>query len=179
MTVTSSVGVLLVGFEPGKTAATFSGLSFQAITSFFAFELTGRASGEERQLRFVVNVPLVGAPEGRREHVLRSLVRDRSRMMRFLWLLLADEGIAVPEVATMNMRESAGGVGGSSLLTSGLFEMLLRNLDRAPERLDHLNGLLKELRQGADGEDLLPPGFDAIWEPIWRQRERLRSRNKA
>jgi hypothetical protein len=178
VTVTSSVGVSFDRLERGKTAATFSGLSFQAITSFFTFELTGRASGEERQVRFVVNVPLMGAPGGRREQVLRSLVRDRSRMMRFLWLLLADEGVAVPEVATMNMRESAGGEGGLRLFTSGLFEMLLHNLDRAPERLDHLNSLLKELRQGADGEDLLPAGFDAIWEPIWRQRERLRSRNE-
>ena len=175
MTVPNSVGVSFERLVQGKAVAKFSGLTFQAITSFFAFELTGRASGEERQLRFVVNVTLVGAPEGRREHVLRSLVGDRSRMMRFLWLLLADEGVAVPEVATMNLREGAGGEGSSNLLTSGLFEMLLRNLDRAPERLDHLNSLLKELRHGADGEDLLPPGFDAIWEPIWRQRERLRS----
>ena len=175
VTVTSSVGISFGGLEQRKVVAKFSGLSFQAITSFIAFELTGRASGEERQVRFVVNVSLIGAPEGRREHVIRSLVRDRSRMMRFLWLLLADEGVAVPEVATTNMRESAGGEGGSSLLTSGLFEMLLRNLDRAPERLDHLNSLLKELRQGADSEDLLPAGFDAIWEPIWRQRLRSRS----
>ena len=179
VTVTSSVGVSFARIEHGKAVATFLGLSFQAITSFFAFELAGRAGGEERQVRFVVNVPLVGAPEGRREQVLRSLVRDRSRMIRFLWLLLADEGVAVPEVTTMNMRESAGGEGGSSLLTSGLFEMLLRNLDRAPERLDHLNSLLKELRQGADGEDLLPAGFDATWEPIWRKRERLRPRSEA
>jgi hypothetical protein len=51
--------------------------------------------------------------------------------------------------------------------------MLLRTLDRNPARLDHLSGLLKELRHGADGADLLPAGFDAVWEPIWRQRERL------
>jgi hypothetical protein len=144
--------------EQGEVAATFSSLSFQAITSFFAFELTGRVSGEERQVRFVVNVHLVGAPEGRREQVLRSLVRDRSRMMRFLWLLLADEGAAVPEGATTNPREGAGGENSSSLLTSGLFEMLFPNLDRAPARLDHLDNLLKELRQGIDGEDLLPAG---------------------
>lgn len=178
-TVTSSVGASFDTLEPGEVSATFSGLSFQAITSFFAFELTGRASGEARQVRFVVNVPLVGAPEGRREQVLRSLVGDRSRMLRFLWLLLAEEGVAVPEVATMNRRERAGSEGVSSLSTSGLFEVLLRNLDRTPERLDHLSGLLKELRQGADGDDLLPAGFDAIWEPIWRQRERLRSRDEA
>jgi hypothetical protein len=178
VTVRSSVGVSFNKLEQGKAAATFSGLSFEAITSFFAFELTGRASGEERHVCFVVNVTLVGAPEGRREHVLRSLVGDRSRMLRFLWLLLADEGVVVAEVEIMNKRESAGGERSSNLLSSGLFEMLLRNLDRAPERLDHLNSLLKELRQGADGDDLLPAGFDAIWEPIWRQRERLRSRSE-
>ena len=54
-------------------------------------------------------------------------------------------------------------------------EMLLRTLDRSPERLDHLASLLKELRHGADGEDLLPAGFDAVWEPIQRQRERQRA----
>lgn len=174
VTVTSSVGISFDRVDPDKPVATFLGLSFEAITSFFAFELTGRASGEDRQLRFVVNVVVVGAPEGRREHVLRSLVRDRSRMMRFLWLLLADDGVVVPEVASQSTRETERHVGSTTISTNGLFEMLLRSLDRAPERLDHLSGLLKELRQGADGEDLFPVGFDAIWEPIWRQRERLR-----
>jgi hypothetical protein len=178
VTVTSSVGVSFDRLEEGKAVAMFSDLSFEAISSFFAFEVTGHASGEQRQIRFVVNVTLVGAPEDRREHVLRSLVRDRSRMLRFLWLLLADEGIVVPEAAIMNMRESAGRTGGSSISTSGLFELLLSNLDRAPERLDHLENLLKELRQGAGGEDLLPAGFDAIWDPIWYRRERIRSRNQ-
>ena len=125
-------------------------------------------------MRFVMNVRLVGAPEGRREDVLRSLVKDRSRMMRFLWLLLADEGVAIPEMASAGRPEGERGESGSQLLTNGLFELLLRNLDRSPIRLDHLHDLLKELRHGANGEDLLPPGFDAIWDPIWRQRERRR-----
>jgi len=179
VTITSSVGVSFGKLEQGKVAASFAGLSFQAITSFVAFELTGHANGEERQLRFVLNVPLVGAPEGRREQVLRSLVRDQSRMMRFLSLILADEGVAVPEMTTMNMSEGKGADGPSNLITSGLFEMLLRNLDRAPERLDHLSSLLNELRPGVDGEDLLPVGFDAIWTPIWQQRERRRPRRQS
>jgi hypothetical protein len=179
VTVTSSVGLALRALEPGETAATFAGLSFQAITSFFAFELAGRAGGEDRQVRFVVNVPLIGAPEGRREQVLRSLVRDRSRMLRFLWLLLADEGVDVPEMTDLMPRDAGGGRGASSLPANGLFEMLLRNLDRAPDRLDHLHGLLKELRHGEAGEDLLPDGFDEIWAPIWARRERLRQERKA
>jgi hypothetical protein len=178
VTLTNSVGVSFTALDQAKPIATFSGLSFEAITSFFAFELTGRASGKERQVCFVVNVTLVGAPVDRREHVLRSLVRDRSRMLRFLWLLLADEGVVIPEMAAMNMLESEGGDGRSGLLTSGLFEMLLRNLDRSPERLDNLNSLMKELRQGAEKEDLFPADFDSIWQPVWRKREHLRSRTK-
>ena len=98
-------------------------------------------------------------------------------MMRFLWLLLADEGVAIPEMSGPDRPETGRGDSGSPLLANGLFELLLRNLDRAPIRLDHLNNLLKELRHGAEGEDLLPAGFDAIWDPIWRQRERRRPGN--
>ncbi len=174
VTVTSSLGVLFDKFVPGKMIAKFPSLSFQAITAFFAFELTGRASGEERQVRFVLNLPLVGAPEGRREMVIRSLVRDRSRMLKFLSLLLADEGVTIPDMPGFDSRGGEHGDRSSTFMVNGLFEMLLRNLDRAPERLGYLNSLLKDLREGADGEDLLPEGFDAIWEPIWRQSQRLR-----
>ena len=173
VTVTSSVGVQFDKLDPGRMVAKFPALSFQAITAFFAFELTGRASGVERQVRFVLDLPLVGAPEGRREMVIRSLVRDRSRMLRFLRLLLADEGFTVPEQG-LDSRGGEHGDRSSTIMVNGLFETLLRNLDRAPERLGYLNSLLKELRQGADGEDLLPEGFDAIWEPVWREAQRLR-----
>lgn len=179
VTIPSTAGSSFLAMEPNKAVATFPGVSFRAITSFFAFELVGSAGSEVRHLRFVVNVPLVGAPEHRREQVLRSLVGDRSKMMRFLWLLLADEGIAVPEAQTSGKSDVDRGNEASNLFASGLFEMLLRNLDRSPDRLDNLQGLLKELRHNADGEDLLPEGFDAIWEPIWRQRERRRPRSGA
>jgi hypothetical protein len=178
VTVTSSIGVAFDKLEPSQAIARFSALSFQAITSFFAFELIGRAGGEQQNLCFVLNLPLTGAPEGRREQVLRSLLRDRSRVLRFLWLLLADEGIPPPEAPPLENWKGEGAEQSTRFVASGLFEVLLRNLDRAPERLDHLNSLLQELRKGAKGEDLMPDGFEAIWEPVWRQRERLRSRSR-
>ncbi len=98
-----------------------------------AFDLMGRAGGEERHLRFIFNLPLIGAPEGRRDQVLRSLVKDRSEMMRFLWLLLADEGVAVPGPAGSHSGEVERGDDRSGVVTNGLFEMLLRNLERSPE----------------------------------------------
>lgn len=174
VTVTSSVGANISAIPAGSTIARFNSLSFGAITSFLAFELAGRAGGEDRQVRFVLNVPLVGAPEGRREQILRSLVKDRARLMRFLWLLLADEGMTMPDMTGGARGDVTTGNGAPWQTSSGLFEMLLRNLDRAPERLDHLHTLLKELRRDAAEEDLFPPNFDDVWDPIWRERERLR-----
>jgi len=178
VTVTGSVGVQFDRLDPGKTFAKFPSLSFQAITAFFGFELIGRASSEERHVRFVLNLPIVGAPEGRRETVIRSLVKDRRKMLKFLLLLLADEGVTIPDLPGSHYQGNECGDDSSSFMANGLFEMLLRSLDRAPERLGYLNSLLKDLRQGADGEELLPEGFDAIWEPIWRQSQRHRHRTE-
>lgn len=178
VTVASTIGTALQSIEAGQTLASFPSLTFKMITAFFAFELTGRASGQQRQERFVLNLPLLGAPEGRREQVLRAMLQDRTKMLRFLWLLLADEGAPVPEMSSEQDRlDSNGTLRPSTPFVNGLFEMLLRNLDRSPERLDHLASLMKELRHGADGEDLLPVGFDEIWEPIWKRREQLRARS--
>ena len=50
-----------------------------------------------------------------------------------------------------------------------LFELLLRTLHRHPQRLDDIAVLLRSVRNSADdGEPLFPPGFEEIWEPIWR-----------
>lgn len=179
VTVTSTIGVKIDRLDSNAAVASFPGLSFNAITSFFAFELTGRTGAEERQLRFVLNLPLIGAPEHRREEVLRSMVRDKSRMLRFLWLLLAEEGAFVPPLAGLGSGRSDRADARSQLAANGLFEMLLRTLERSPRRLDDLNNLLTELRTGIDEEDLLPVGFDEIWEPIWRRRARLRPEGAA
>jgi hypothetical protein len=179
VTITSSAGLEFTDLDPNTDLLEFPGLSFPAITAFFAFEIRGQVRGEARKVRFVLNLPLEGAPEGRREHVLRSLVRDRTRMLRFLWLLLADEGVPIPEPTNLTRGTANGQKDNVSFLSSGLFERLMLNLDRSPERLDHLNNVLQELRNGPEGEDLLPEGFDAIWQPIWRQRERLRAKTKS
>jgi hypothetical protein len=95
-------------------------------------------------------------------------------MLRFLWLLLADEVADVPQpMATGNASDSAGAPAATSAFAvGGLFEVLLRNLDRSPERLDYLHGLIAELRANDSEPDLFPDGFDAIWLPIWNERLR-------
>lgn len=175
VTLTPAAVCEVATLSPAEPFATFASATFQAITAFYTFEVKGRAAGEDRAVLFTVNLPLVGAPEGRRERVLRDAVSDRSKMMRFLLLLLADEGVPVPGLDSGSKNDADSEKTLARLLEGGLFEMLLKNLDRSPERLDNLSALLKELRVSADGTDLLPDQFDAIWTPIWQLREARRA----
>ena len=44
--------------------ATIRQCSFEALTSFFAFQLSTTDNGESLSMQFVLNLPLHGAPEG-------------------------------------------------------------------------------------------------------------------
>jgi hypothetical protein len=171
----SSGAAVAVRTSTDQVLARFPSISLAAVTAFVAFRVSGQAGGEKLQIEFVLNLPLDGAPDGRKEQVLRSIVQDRSRMLKFLWLLLADELADLPrELVGGGSAAGQGAEVGTIPAIGGLFEMLLRTLDRAPERLDYLNGLMADIRKDATQPDLLPAGFDDIWLPIWRERERTR-----
>jgi hypothetical protein len=174
----SAAGAAMATTAPGATVVRFPAISLAGVTSFLAFKLSAQANGDAMEIEFVLTAPLNGAPDGRREHVLRSLVKDRSRMLRFLWLLLADEVTGVPPALDVAGVPANGQsqTSGSTPPSAGLLEALLRNLDRSPERLDYLYGLMTELRSNTSAPDLFPPGFDAIWAPIWAERLRLREK---
>jgi hypothetical protein len=150
---------------------TFASVSVEGLTSFFAFEL---ASEDERfRQRFVLNVPLEGAPEDRRERLLRLLLSDPGRVLRFLLLLLTDSG-AEDFNRWFGAPAATNGKGGAfhSLFESTLFESLLRALDRDPERVDQVAQLVQDLRQTPEGRQLLPPGVEELLDPIWEVRRR-------
>lgn len=158
--------------SPGPPLATFRGLSFAGLTSFFAFRVTARAAGKVACLRFVLNVPLVGAPSDRRERILKSLLSTPEQVLRFLMFLLSEFGAVGggPESAGDAFETGGGpfhwGAGGTPL-----FESLVRALDQSPARLDQVAKLVEDLR--AAGENLLPAGFDEVWLPVWEARQKV------
>lgn len=152
---------------------TFEPLSFEGLTSFFAFEVRSPAKSLSR--RFVLNVPLAGAPGNRREHVLRSMLSDPARVLRFLLLLLADHDAR--DFSTLFSQPAAGDEKRSafhSMFESTLFESLLKSLDRDPERIDQVEQVVSDLRKTPEGQQLLPKGFDDIWAAVVAVRQRQR-----
>lgn len=145
-------------------------LSLEALTSFLAFELTTTEGNRSAAIRFVLAVPLTGVPAERDARLLRSMLRDRNQVLRFLYLLLA-EGNADPQAVleAFGKQGDRGAAGGGSGLP--LLEALLRALDRNPAKLDAVARFIEDLRKTPEGRELLPPDLDAVWLPISAARE--------
>lgn len=158
--------------------AAFSPTGLSSITPFFALRLTARAEGgREQQLDAAVRLPLDGAPDGRAEAVTAELLSDTDRLLRFILLLLADDGDSDRMLAELEDLLAERIVGGSIGVRGGngdlpLLEPLLRALHRAPERLEEIDRLLADMRTaGASTERLLPPELEELWATITSVRE--------
>ena len=176
----SEVRVYPITLNPSQSApldhlgtAMFRGLSTEAITSFFAFMIVAELDGVRQECRFVVNARLVGAPADRKEQLLRSMLKDRRQLIKFIMLLLGDTDDELGGVGSGSAGATFGR-GASSLApdSEALLEPLLRALDRDPSRLDHVERLLRDL--GVDGE-AVPEGLMELFAPIMEARQKARS----
>ena len=165
----ADAAAVVPNFGESQPVAQFK-VSFKAITSFFAFEVMVRRRGQKLISRFVLNLPLRGAPDDRQDRILLSLLENRRQVLRYLLMLLAEDG------ATMIIRDFAPaghgvlGESGNGFSTVPLLESLLSTLERQPNRLDQVARLVDDLRRTAEGRALLPERFDEIWEAIWEAR---------
>ena len=148
--------------------ATFT-VTLEGISSFFAFRATARHGTARGSTTFLVNPRLVGAPEDRHSRLLAGMLRDRDRLLRYLLMLLEDQNL----LPGGELGEGRGWLGrwlGAGWNEVPLVELLLRAVDRHPDRLDHIERLMHDL--AAERAELLPAAFEDIWEPIWRYRQR-------
>jgi len=149
------------------------GLELVQITTFVAFELELRREGRRHVARFVLNLPLRRAPRGRHEAVLRELLRDKERLLRYLLFVLA-EADGAQSLSPKDLQGLIGRGNGDSASRSQLqfplFEALVRTAARDPKKLAQIARLLEDLGEDESIDELLPDGFREIWEPIWAAR---------
>ncbi len=172
--VTLPPGVAVPLKRGQQPLARFGPVSVDALTQFFAIDLRLGSGPSEKRARFVVNVPLEGAPEDRRDRVLRALLQNSEQVLRLIWLLLAAEDLSLQDWLGDSTGSGKGARGRSAAQGMPVLETMLKVLDRNPGKLDELERLVADLRRTPEGAALLPPGFDDIWEPIWQTRQGLR-----
>jgi hypothetical protein len=152
--------------------AAFDHITLLAMTSFFAFQVEAVSGDTRASQRFVLNLPLIGAPDARKDAVLRSLLQNREAVLKlFLMLLFGDVPADPGDQSTISGLPGDGQTGFNP--STPLFECLMRALDRAPHRIEDIARLVEDLRQAPGGSDLLPAGFDKIWPAIAAVRAKI------
>jgi hypothetical protein len=161
--------------EAFGAGADFGLVSFDRLTSFFAIELTLREGGQVATVRFVVNAELRGAPEDRADRLLSRLLESRENVLRYLLLLLAEDGFAGDGSGPITRLLEAldHSAAWEQTATIPLLESLIRALAREPERLDHVARLVDSLSATPEGAALLPDGFEDVWRPISEARKAI------
>jgi len=162
--------------EPDVTSelvASFSCVSFESLTAFFAFEALGKRGKATLARRFVLNLPLRGAPADRKERILRYLLRDQRQVLRFILYLLGDQESQEPLPIGATEEKPSAEQGSTAFGSPALFEQLVRALERSPARLDEVHRVVTDLRATPEGQKLLPDAFETVWEPIWAARQEI------
>ena len=142
---------------PGETFGERFETSLESMSGFLAFELK-HDCGEETG--FVVPVPLEGVPEHRDRHLLKLLIGNAERFLRYLLALLYEDSSGIEEGGLGNLDTDRSG--DSGVMRLPVLEQLLSTMRRDPAKLLALHPLVADLRT----DNALPEGFAELWEAI-------------
>lgn len=147
--------------------ARFTQLPLEKLTPFLAFRAVLRAGDVQITTDFVLNLPLVDAPASRQAQLLRSMLSNRSEVLRYLLYLLSGDSVeAVRALAEDGLSNGRGQPGSGGSLALPLLEALLRTLDRDPAKLVAIRRVVDELASSEAAADLLPDGWNAVWGAV-------------
>jgi hypothetical protein len=156
-----------------KPLVEFCHVSFDALTSFFVFRVELAIESKHGDCEFVLNIPMEGEPPDRRERLLLALLKDAHHVLKYLLMLLADDGWDARKALDILEGTQGGGNHRPNDSDFGLplLEPMLRALARDPAKLDRVAQLVADLSKTPEGRAMIPEGFARIWLPIWRVKE--------
>ena len=146
------------------------------ITPFVAFETSAGEGAGRVTRRCVLKATLAGAVDGRRQQAVAEILHSREAVLRYLVFLLGDP--AYDTLFAQLWRPSTEPAENDrnpwTPADVALFEPLVRATGRDEDALARVASLVEELRNLPDGDDLVPEGFEQLWNVVWQvHRERL------
>ena len=149
----------------GGGSIDFEGMSLVALTGFVAFRLSAEQDSQKASVAFVLNLPVSGIPSHRNNRILHDIIADRGRFLRYLLFILAGDDAGFGACGALSAALTQAGDGhATGLGTMPLLEELIRAYSRKPEKIDRIGRLIDDLKKAGQADDLLPEGFDAVWQ---------------
>lgn len=141
------------------------------VTPFIAVETT-LGEGAARVTRScVIKASLVGAVAGRRQDAVFSILRSKDDVLRYLVFLLGDPSYDALFAQLAGVDGEAFHGSDRPALTSAdvaLFEPLVRATGRDEDALARIASLIEDLRTLPNGDELVPDGFEELWDVVWQ-----------
>ena len=156
---------------------TFVDLTPVGLCTFFAFHLEAQLEKEKAGISFILNLPVDGMPADRDKTIMRSIVSDKDRFVRYLLFLLSEDSHcgAADHLYLSLLKGKDEGNTARVFLPLQLLEELVRAYSRDKSKLDHIARLVEDLKQSEESQSILPEGFDQVWEAF----SALRNEEKA
>lgn len=147
------------------------------VTPFVAVETTAGIGDARVTRRCVLKAALTGAVSGRRQDALTSVLRSRADVLRYLVFLLGDPSYDAlfADLAGANGDRFSGAFGGRAAEDIALFEPLVRATGRDEDALARVASLVEDLRGLPNGHELVPDGFEELWDVVWQVHQERQS----
>lgn len=145
------------------------------VTPFIAVETTAGEGNARITRRCVLKAALTGAIDGRRQDAVFSILQSKEDVLRYLVFLLGDPSYDAlfAQLAGVDREGFSALRPGPATTDVALFEPLVRATGRDEDALARVASLIEELRELPNGQDLVPDGFDGLWDVVWQvHRER-------
>lgn len=150
----------------------FRELTLQALTGFIAFRLTAYHKGEKAGIKFVLNPPVIGMPPERYKMIVRSILSDKERFIRYLLFILGGDSNAHSLSSLYPGALTGGTYNPGNPYGLPLLEEMIRAFSRDSEKIDRISRLIEELKEVDSRDDVLPVGFSEIWEAFVRAHQK-------
>jgi len=112
-----------------------------------------------------------GDPEDRLDRIIARQFENKEMFLQFVALLLASRGADGYE-RIHDGFDLEGGISRDWMSDgAGLLEILLRSLSRSPESVDEVGRLVERLRSTSVGKDVLPDGWEELWQAVVTTRK--------
>lgn len=145
------------------------------VTPFVAIETTAGEGPARITRRCVLKAALSSDVDGRRQDAVFSILRNKADVLRYLVFLLGDPSYDAlfAQFAGVDAERhfSSAGAGSADV---ALFEPLVRATGRDEDALARVASLVEELRSADVGQDLVPDGFDELWDVVWQVHQERR-----
>jgi hypothetical protein len=149
-------------------------ISVRNISRFLAVETTA-GDGPARCTRTaVLTVELIGDVVDRRQAALADVLRNRQDLLRYLIFLLGDPALdgSLDPPGGARSWQPGGRFGDAAELA--LFEPLLKAIARGDDSLERIADLMADVNNLDGAADLIPEGFDDIWQVVWQVHREAR-----